>query len=113
MRVKTRILIFMFILLFLSSGYAQNPLSNLILESIGSYSNSGKGRGGKGSGLIAAAGHFFIDHEDITCRTGYYNLQEDLAVSVQVTQHAGSDSDRWLLHEVEDGYRDGDDLDGR
>ncbi|HMK49064.1 MAG TPA: hypothetical protein VK435_03345 [Thermodesulfovibrionales bacterium] len=29
-------------------------------------------------------------------------------VEVQVTQHAGTDSDKWLLHEVEDGYRDGE-----
>ena len=58
--------------------------------------------------MIAATGHFGGDHEDITCRRGYYNLQQDLAVSIQVTQHAGSDSDKWLLHEVEDGYRDGE-----
>jgi hypothetical protein len=28
-----------------------------------------------------------------------------LGVSVQITQHAGSDSDKWLLHEVDKDYR--------
>ncbi len=106
MGVKIRILILVFILFFIIPSFAQNPSDHLILENIWSYTNSGKGRCGKGSGLIAAMGHFSIDHEDITCRTGYYNLQQDLAISVQVTQHAGSDSDRWLLHELDAEFRD-------
>ena len=99
------ILTCVFLLLLVQSGYAQNVWDYLILESIGSYSNSGKGRCGKGSGLIAATGHFGEDHDDTTCRTGYYNLQQDLAVSTQVTHHAGSDSDKWLLHELDAEFR--------
>ncbi len=39
----------------------------------------------------------------------YLGETDDLpSPTVQVTQHAGSDSDKWLLHEVEDGYRDGE-----
>jgi len=94
-----------FLLLSAILGYTQNASDYLILESIGDYHNSGKGKCGKGSGVIAATGHFKENHDDLTCRTGYYNAQDDLAVSIQVTKHAGSESDKWLLHEVEDGYR--------
>lgn len=82
----------------------------LILQSIGEYHNSGKGKCGEGSGIIAATGHYGEDHSDLTCRTGYYNKGQDLAISIVVTQHAGSESDRWLLHEVEDGIRDSENL---
>ena len=103
-----KVLILTFLLIVTNSGYAQNASDYLILQSIGNFYNSGKGKCGKGSGLIAAAGHFKEDHSDLNCRTGYYNTPQDIAVSVQLTQHSGSDSDKWLLHEVEDGYRDGE-----
>lgn len=108
-----KVLILTFLLIVTSSGYAQNASDYLILQSIGNFYNSGKGKCGKGSGPIAAAGHFKEDHSDLNCRTGYYNTPQDIAVSIQLTQHSGSDSDKWLLHEVEDGYRDSDDSDGR
>lgn len=84
----------------------QNPADYLILQSIGQYSSSGKGRCGEGSGIIGTADHFDEDHNVTTCRTGYYFMQQDLAVSIKVEQHTGGDSDRWLLHEVEDNYHD-------
>jgi hypothetical protein len=37
----------------------------------------------------------------------------DLGIRVEVTQHPSSDSDQWLLHEIEDSYRDGEDENGR
>jgi hypothetical protein len=38
-------------------------------------------------------------------------MAQDLAISVQVTKHADSpDAIKWLLHELEDGYRDNDKL---
>ncbi len=60
------------------------------------------------AGIIAATGHFTADHFDTTYETEYESDVSDLGVEVQVTQHAGADLDKWLLHEVEDGYRDPD-----
>jgi hypothetical protein len=85
----------------------------LILQSIGGYHSSGKGKCGDGAGFLEAADHFSEDHNDATCRTGYYHVAQDLAISVQVSKHAGSNSDKWLLHEVEDSYRDNDNTAGR
>jgi hypothetical protein len=56
--------------------------------------------------VVAGAGHFRLDHVDYACDIRYYNETLDLGVEVQVTQHAGGDSDKWLLHELEDSYRD-------
>jgi hypothetical protein len=86
------------------------PSDYLILQSIGSYYSDGKGKCGNGAGFLAAPDHFRIDHNDTTCRTDYYNVAQDLAVDIQVTKHAGADSDKWLLHEVEDSYRSNDKL---
>ena len=59
-------------------------------------------------GVLAGADHFDLDHDDTTYETDYINKTIRLAVDVQVTQHAGGDSDKWLLHEVERGFRRGD-----
>ncbi|MBU0673443.1 MAG: hypothetical protein KJ950_02215 [Proteobacteria bacterium] len=63
---------------------------------------------GNHSGIIAGTSHFSEDHSDITYKTDYYNQPLQVAISVQVTQHTGGDSDQWLLHEVERGFRRGD-----
>ena len=55
--------------------------------------------------MVAGAGHFRLDHVDYACDIRYYNETLDLGVEVQVTQHVGSDSDKWLLHEVESSFR--------
>jgi hypothetical protein len=81
------------------------PSDYLIIQSIGSFLSDGKGKCGNGPGLHAAADHFRIDHNDITCDTGYYNVAQDMAVEIQVTQHAGVDSDKWLLHELDRDFR--------
>ena len=57
------------------------------------------------AGVLAGADHFQYDHDDITYKTEYQSKAIGIGIVVQVTQHAGSDSDRWLLHEVEHGYR--------
>jgi len=69
------------------------------------------------SGVVGQAGHFNKDHIDTICTGEYYNLKEIeglpdsearskiIAIDVQVTQHAGADSDQWLLHEVESSFR--------
>ena len=64
-----------------------------------------------GAGVLAGADHFIPDHSDMTFETTYQN--DEIGISVEVTKHAGSDSDKWLLHEMEDGYRDGDNSNGK
>lgn len=64
-------------------------------------------------GILAGADHFDVDHDDTTHETVYESDISDLGVRVQITQHSGTDSDKWLLHEVEDGYRDSDNSDNR
>jgi len=93
------------------SIYAQGDMANyLILEDIGGYKFRPKPtkRLYGNSGILAATGHFYMDHDDITYETRYILPEPLSGAEVQVTQHAGSDSDRWLLHEVERGFRRGD-----
>jgi hypothetical protein len=56
-------------------------------------------------GIIGGADHFDLDHVDTTYETDYESDAADLGVEVQVTQHAGSDSDKWLLHEIDKSFR--------
>jgi hypothetical protein len=57
-----------------------------------------------GAGIVAGADHFIADHSDMTYETTYQN--DTLGVVVKVTMHAGSDSDKWLGHELDDTFRD-------
>jgi hypothetical protein len=114
--------IFLFIIWSGSVVYGQDAAEYIILQDIGQYqfitetsdfiTGEPKTIPGyikfKGPGLIAAAGHFYEDHQDITFETNYVKLGV-MSVSVQVTRHAGVDSDQWLLHEVEYSYRDPED----
>ncbi len=85
---------------------SKNPLTKKIIQIPGYTTRSAPGE-------LAGADHFDLDHDDMTYETDYESDVADLGVEVQVTKHAGSDSDKWLLHEVEDSYRDNDDSDGR
>lgn len=103
----------LFVLIRGESIYAATPShpEYLIMQSIGAYHNGGKGHCGEGAGLLEATGHFSEDHDDITCSTDYYNTAQKLAVDIQVSKHAGGDSDKWLLHEVEHAFSDNETLD--
>jgi len=57
------------------------------------------------AGVLGSTGHFNYDHNDVTYTTGYDNSTVGMGVSAQVTQHSGSDSDKWLMHEVERDFR--------
>ena len=57
------------------------------------------------SGVVISADHFDEDHDDISYVTRYIKPEPILGVDVQVTQHTGGDSDRWLLHEVDRNFR--------
>ena len=88
----------------------------LILQDIGSYKLftgiAGRAFSGPPSkysqtntgGILDAAGHF--SEGDVSYEASYSEPGGKWPfVKVEVTQHSGSDSDKWLLHEVEDGYR--------
>lgn len=98
---------------------AQNPSDYLILQNIDSYKFITQSKNPitkkvktidgywifSNSGSLMGTGHFVLDHDDKTYETVYESDVTDLGVKVQVTQHTGGDSDRWLLHEIEDGFR--------
>jgi hypothetical protein len=116
-----------FLLVFISLSYSiaqgfTNLNDCLVTTNIGKYIYDVKtARLGNASGVVGGAGHFKVDHVDSICSGEYSNINEVIgletreeivnkliSVDVQVTQHTSGDSDRWLLHEVEDSYRDSD-----
>lgn len=63
-------------------------------------------------GILDAAGHF--SENDVSYEASYIETESKWPfVKVEVTQHSGSETDKWLPHEFEGSYRDGDDSDGR
>jgi hypothetical protein len=92
----------------------------LILQDIGQYKIStpeklipgfapvGGPRLYESSGIIAGSGHFNKDHMDKTFKIMYLGGNGLSSPTVEITQHTGSDSDKWLMHEVERGFRRGD-----
>jgi hypothetical protein len=103
--MKTILIIAM--LLFPIAGVSQDMGSYLIQNDIGGYRFRPKPtkRIYGNSGVLISAGHFYIDHDDLTYETEYILPSPLLGVEVQVTQHSGDDSDKWLLHEVENNFR--------
>ena len=99
------------LLVFANCAYSQTVSDYLITNNIGSYKKITKG--GPSGNILAGADHFSFDHRDAAYGISYVNDETKMWVDVHVTQHTGVDSDKWLLHEVEDGYRDNDDDDGR
>lgn len=96
---------------------ADNLEEYLILNDIGSYKRlvktwdlSGNEKAipgywiSKGPGVLIYVKHFW-DHVDYTYETVYEHESTDGYAEVQVTQHAGGESDRWLLHELEGTQR--------
>ena len=84
---------------------AANVADLLVMQDIGQFKFMGKG-GGIGPGAIGATEHFGNDHTDESYTALYFSDALDVGAKVEVSQHAGSDSDKWLLHEIENGYRD-------
>ena len=95
-------LLIMIILLIPALAYSQAS-NYLILEDIGSFRKITKG--GASGDVLAGAGHFGEDHQDESYGVSYHSKEAHLWVDVQVTRHSGSDSDRWLLHELEMSYQ--------
>jgi len=106
-----RLVMTMLILLFANATYSQETNNYLITNDIGPYKKITKG--GPSGNILAGADHFGLDHKDAAYGISYVNDETKMWIDVQVTQHASSDSDKWLLHEVERGFRDSDDEEGR
>jgi hypothetical protein len=85
--------------------YAATVTDCLIDTDIGEYTRSYPGSCPKGSGIVAGTGHFKPDHIDYACDIRYYNETIDNGVEVQVTNHSGSESDKWLGHELDAEFR--------
>jgi hypothetical protein len=112
------LLLFLFMFLFVSNGKTQNASDYLVLSNIGEYqlvtqikdliTLEVKQTPGYStmiaSGVVIGADHFNLDHQDQTYKSDYESAS--LGVEVQVTQHSGTDSDKWLQHEVESDFRD-------
>ncbi len=96
------------LLILQKASLAQNTNDYLITSDIGSYRKITSG--GPTGSILAGADHFGIDHSDTALGIAYVNDAQKIWIDVQVTQHAGVDSDKWLLHEIEDSYRDSDNL---
>ena len=57
------------------------------------------------SGVLIGAEHFYMDHDDITYQSTYIHPKTLVGVDVQITQHAGAESDKWLYHELDLEFR--------
>ena len=98
---------------------AASAADYLILQDIGDYKHKTQGKDfitlqphaipgysvRIAPGFLAGNDHFDEDHDDTTYETKYVNRIIHLGAEVQVIQHAGADSDKWLMHEIDDGYR--------
>lgn len=88
-------------------GLAQEIGNYLVMNDIGEYIFRPKRVVTIGNaGVLVPTGHF-PGHGDMTYEGIYIHPQTYLGVEVKITQHSGSDSDKWLLHEVERGFRRG------
>ena len=98
----------------LEVGLSQSLSDSLLLQNIGPYQlekpekviggNIGGPRSFEGAGIIAGTGHF-PDHLDKSYEVRYLGGAELSSPKVQVTQHAGGESDKWLLHGVDRDFR--------
>ena len=99
-----RIIFIIFSLLVIQNYvHAQDVSDYLITNDIGSYKKITKG--GPSGNILAGADHFGLDHKDVSLGISYVNDETKMWIDVQVTQHAGADSDKWLLHEVDRNFR--------
>jgi len=103
--MKKILFVIVTLLFFPIRTHALSVTDFLIDSDIGEYSRSYPGSCPKGSGIVAGAGHFKPDHTDYACDIRYYNEVSDNGVDVQVTHHAGDDSDKWLGHELDKSFR--------
>jgi hypothetical protein len=102
---KTALLVLTTTILLALDVRGQAISDYLITTDIGSFVASKNPTSGEGPGVLAGANHFYLDHKDRTYRISYFNLATRVGPSVQITQHAASDSDKWLQHELDAEFR--------
>jgi len=112
---------FLLLLLVPVQGRCLEMANHLILQDIGTYRMdrpdtallgeppTGGPQESPGAGVLTGTGHF-PDHADVTYEVLYRGGPGTPSPVVTVTRHAGSESDQWLLHEIETVLRgSGDD----
>ena len=104
-----KIIFVFFVMVFILPvlSFAQGLESYIIQNDIGTYKFRPKPTKEiyGNSGVVISADHFDEDHDDISYITRYIKPEPILGAEVKVTQHTGGDSDRWLLHEVDEDFR--------
>jgi hypothetical protein len=116
MNLKLSIACLLSLVILGATASAQSNGDYLILQDIGSYKldkpekhlpgepPSGGPRTYDSAGVVAGVGHF-PDHTDKTFEVMYLGGGSIISPTVQVTKHAGSDSDKWLQHELDIEFR--------
>ncbi len=115
MKVNRVVITLLVISLIPALSFSQIFSDYLILQDIGPYKLEapqkvvggyiGGPRVFDGAGVIAPTGHFYSDHTDKTYEAYYEGGSNLPSATVQVTQHSGGDSDKWLLHEIDAEFR--------
>ncbi len=101
--MHTPIILFIILSFIPGNSLSQNLSDYLVLEDIGSYKKITKG--GRRGNILVGAGHFGLDHKDKSYGIVYVHDETQMWIDVKVTQHEGSDSVKWLVHEVESSFR--------
>jgi hypothetical protein len=91
-------------LIWATGGYSQNASDYLVCQDLGNFKKYGC-TCGTGAGTLMPVDHFGGDHNDISCTVIYHSMEQRMGIDVEVTKHAGADSDKWLLHELESSFR--------
>ena len=104
--MKRKVMLIVWLLLQPLSAFAITVSDYLIDANIDQYSRSYSGSCLEGSGIVAGSDHFLDDHTDYACDIRYYKKAARLGAEVQVAKHTGSDSDKWLRHEIDSSFRD-------
>ena len=111
-----RIFLLIILLVYPAINYAE-VADHLLLQDIGLYRLDkpekmfpgeppmGGPRTYDSAGIIAGVGHFNLDHIDKTYEVMYLGGDANVSPTVQVTKHSNSESDKWLLHEVDASLR--------
>ena len=116
MKTKLIFTIFCYLLINAEHSFCQSASEYLILQDVGPYRLSrpktyrsmapvGGPKTSEDAGILSGTGHF-PDHADKSYEVMYLGRDNYVSPSVTITQHTGGDSDKWLLHEIEDIYRD-------
>src|SRR5574341_522925 len=87
------------------TGHSQDASDDVVCQDIGSFKKHNCACR-SGMGILAPAGHFGGDHNDISCDVIYHSVAQRMTVKAEVTGHNNpSDANKWLMHEVDKDFR--------